>query len=69
MDALPIQEKNEVTYKSKNPGVMHACGHDVHTSSLLGTARILHEVKDQFEGAVKLLFQPGEEKIRVALLI
>jgi amidohydrolase len=62
MDALPIQEKNEVVYKSRNPGVMHACGHDVHTSSLLGTARILNEVKDQFEGTVKLLFQPGEEK-------
>jgi amidohydrolase len=62
MDALPIQEKNEVAYKSKNAGVMHACGHDVHTSSLLGTARILTEIKDQFEGTVKLLFQPGEEK-------
>lgn len=63
MDALPIIEQNEVPYKSKNPGVMHACGHDVHTSSLLGTARILNEIKDQFEGTVKLIFQPGEEKI------
>lgn len=62
MDALPIHEANDVAYKSKNPGVMHACGHDVHTSSLLGTARILNEVKDQFEGTVRLLFQPGEEK-------
>ncbi len=62
MDALPIQETNEVTYKSTNPGVMHACGHDVHTSSLLGTAKILQEVRDQFEGTVKLIFQPGEEK-------
>lgn len=62
MDALPIHEANDVSYKSKNPGVMHACGHDVHTSSLLGTARILNEVKDQFEGTVRLLFQPGEEK-------
>jgi amidohydrolase len=62
MDALPIQEKNDVSYKSKNNGVMHACGHDVHTSSLIGTARILSELKDQFEGTVKLLFQPGEEK-------
>jgi len=62
MDALPIQEANNVSYKSKNPGVMHACGHDVHTSSLLSTARILHEVKDQFEGTVRFLFQPGEEK-------
>ena len=62
MDALPIHEANDVTYRSKNPGVMHACGHDVHTSSLLGTAKILQEVKDQFEGTVRLLFQPGEEK-------
>ncbi len=62
MDALPIQEANNVSYKSKNPGVMHACGHDVHTSSLLSTARILHEMRDQFEGTVRLLFQPGEEK-------
>ncbi|MBT1706714.1 amidohydrolase [Fulvivirgaceae bacterium PWU5] len=62
MDALPIVEANDVPYKSTNPGVMHACGHDVHTSSLLGTARILNEVKDQFEGTVRLLFQPGEEK-------
>jgi amidohydrolase len=62
MDALPIQEINEVSYKSTNPGVMHACGHDVHTASLLGTAKILQEVRDQFEGTVKLIFQPGEEK-------
>ena len=62
MDALPILEKNEVPYKSKNEGVMHACGHDVHTASLLGAARILNEVKDSFEGTVKLIFQPGEEK-------
>lgn len=62
MDALPIHEANNVPYKSKNPGVMHACGHDVHTSSLLGTARILQEVKDQFEGTIRLIFQPGEEK-------
>lgn len=62
MDALPIMEANNVPYKSKNEGVMHACGHDVHTSSLLGTARILQEIKDQFEGTVRLLFQPGEEK-------
>lgn len=62
MDALPITEANEVPYKSKNNGVMHACGHDVHTSSLLGTAKILNEIKDQFEGTVRFLFQPGEEK-------
>lgn len=62
MDALPILETNDVPYKSQNPGVMHACGHDVHTSSLLGTARILHAIKDEFEGTVKLIFQPAEEK-------
>ena len=62
MDALPIQETNNFPYKSKNLGVMHACGHDVHTSSLLGTAKILNEVRDQFEGTVRFLFQPGEEK-------
>jgi amidohydrolase len=61
MDALPIQEMNEVSYSSQNPGVMHACGHDFHTSSLLGTARILNTIRDQFNGTVKLLFQPGEE--------
>ena len=62
MDALPIIEANEVPYKSTRPGVMHACGHDVHTTSLLGTARILTELKDEFEGSVKLVFQPAEEK-------
>jgi amidohydrolase len=62
MDALPIQETNDVPYRSKVAGVMHACGHDVHTSSLLGTAKILHMVRDQFEGTVRLIFQPGEEK-------
>lgn len=63
MDALPIWEANEVSYKSQNPGVMHACGHDAHTSSLLGTARILTELKSQFAGTVKLIFQPAEEKL------
>jgi amidohydrolase len=63
MDALPILEKNEVPYKSTKPGVMHACGHDVHTSSLLGASWILNQVKDQFEGTIKLIFQPGEEKV------
>jgi amidohydrolase len=62
-DALPILETNEVDYKSVNKGVMHACGHDVHTSSLLGVAKILNELKDEFEGTVKLIFQPGEEII------
>jgi len=63
MDALPIVEANEVSYKSKNPGVMHACGHDAHTSSLLGTAKILTELRNEFGGTVKLIFQPAEEKL------
>jgi amidohydrolase len=63
LDALPIEETNEVEYKSKNLGVMHACGHDVHTSSLLGVAMILHQLRGEFEGTVKLIFQPGEEKL------
>jgi metal-dependent amidase/aminoacylase/carboxypeptidase family protein len=62
MDALPIQEANEVTYRSVNDGVMHACGHDVHTTCLLGAATILKSLKDSFEGTIKLIFQPGEEK-------
>jgi len=62
MDALPIQEENDIPYKSRNAGVMHACGHDVHTTVLLGAARVLHELKDEWEGTVKLIFQPGEEK-------
>ena len=63
MDALPIQETNNVEYKSKNAGVMHACGHDVHSSSLLITAKVLNELKNEFEGTIKLIFQPGEEKL------
>ncbi len=63
MDALPITETNKVDYKSLNEGVMHACGHDVHTSSLLGVARILNEVRNDFEGTVRFIFQPGEEKL------
>jgi len=62
MDALPIREENDIPYKSKHEGVMHACGHDVHTTCLLGAARILTELKDEWEGTVKLIFQPGEEK-------
>jgi len=62
IDALPILETNDLPYKSKNTGVMHACGHDVHASSLLATAKILQEIKGDFEGTVKLLFQPAEEK-------
>lgn len=63
IDALPILEENNITYKSNNEGVMHACGHDVHASSLLGVAYILNQIKDTFEGTVKLIFQPGEEKL------
>ena len=62
MDALPIIEENDVPYKSQNEGIMHACGHDVHTTVLLGAARILQELKNEWEGSVKLIFQPGEEK-------
>jgi amidohydrolase len=62
MDALQIQEENDVIYKSQNNGVMHACGHDVHTTCLLGAAKILSELRDEWEGTVKLIFQPGEEK-------
>ena len=62
MDALPITEKNDIPYRSKNEGVMHACGHDVHTTCLLGAAKILNELKNEWEGTIKLIFQPGEEK-------
>jgi len=62
MDALPITEENIVPYISQAPGIMHACGHDVHTSCLLGAAKILQQTKDDWEGTVKLIFQPGEEK-------
>jgi len=61
MDALPIHEANDKPYKSKNHGVMHACGHDVHSSSLLGTAYILSQLKEEFAGTIKLVFQPAEE--------
>jgi amidohydrolase len=62
MDALPIREENKVPYKSQNDGIMHACGHDAHTSILLGASKILQELKSEWEGTVKLIFQPGEEK-------
>jgi len=63
LDALPIIEENDVAYKSKNEGVMHACGHDVHMASILGAAKILNEINDEWNGKVKVLFQPGEEKL------
>jgi amidohydrolase len=62
MDALPINEENEVVYKSVRAGVMHACGHDVHTTCLLGASKILSETRAEWEGTVKLIFQPGEER-------
>lgn len=62
MDALPILEANDVPYKSQNPGKMHACGHDAHTSSLLSTAEILTKIKRQIPGTIKLVFQPSEEQ-------
>jgi len=62
MDALPINELNDCEYKSLNPGVMHACGHDVHMASLLGASKILNELRDEFEGTIRLIFQPSEEK-------
>jgi amidohydrolase len=63
IDALPIVEANDKPYTSQNPGVMHACGHDVHTSSLLGAAYILNSLKAEFGGTIKLIFQPGEEML------
>ncbi len=63
MDALPITEANDVPYKSKTEGLMHACGHDAHTASLLGTAKILNDLKADFGGIIKLIFQPAEERL------
>ncbi|MBI4649429.1 MAG: amidohydrolase, partial [Bacteroidia bacterium] len=63
IDALPVTEDNSLPYKSKYKGKMHACGHDVHAASLLGTAKILNKLNDYFEGTVMLIFQPAEEKI------
>lgn len=63
IDALPIQEAADLPFRSVNEGVMHACGHDAHTAMLLGVAMILNDLRDQFSGTVKLIFQPGEEKL------
>ena len=63
IDALPIHEENNIQYRSLNDGVMHACGHDAHTAMLLGVAKILDQMKDDFEGTIRLVFQPGEEKL------
>ena len=62
IDALPIVEENDISYKSTKKGIMHACGHDVHTTCLLGAAKILNQLKNEWEGTIKLIFQPGEEK-------
>lgn len=67
MDALAVPEANDVAYKSKNEGIMHACGHDAHTASLLTAAKILLDKKDEFDGEVRLLFQPGEETAQGAI--
>ena len=63
LDALPIVEENNASYCSTNKGVMHACGHDAHTACLLGAARILKQLENEFEGTIKLIFQPGEERL------
>ena len=63
MDPLPIKEKNNISYKSVNDGVMHACGHDVHTSIMLGTAIVLNKIKTTLSGTIKIIFQPAEEKL------
>lgn len=69
IDGLPISEENDISYKSKVKGVMHACGHDVHTTSLLGAAMILSELRDEIKGNVKFIFQPAEEVNKGAKLL
>lgn len=67
IDALEMEEKRDVPYKSLNEGLMHACGHDAHAAMLLGAAQVLNEIKDEIDGTVRLLFQPGEEVAKGAL--
>lgn len=69
MDALQVNECNDVSYRSTNEGIMHACGHDGHTAMLLGAAKVLNEMKDKINGTVKLLFQPAEELAQGAKLM
>ncbi len=69
MDALEIQEENDVTYKSRNDGICHACGHDAHMAMLLGSARILNELKEEINGTVRLIFQPAEEALNGAISV
>ncbi|SKC81324.1 M20 family metallopeptidase [Maledivibacter halophilus] len=66
IDALEVTEKNEIEYKSQNPKVMHACGHDGHAAMLLGAARALNEIKENIRGTIKLIFQPAEEMVQGA---
>lgn len=69
MDALEIQEGNEIPYKSRNDGICHACGHDAHMAMLLGSARILNELKEEINGTVRLIFQPAEEALNGAISV
>ncbi len=63
MDALPLQEKTELSYVSKIDGMMHACGHDGHTAMLIGAVKVLNQLRDTFDGSVRFVFQPGEEAV------
>jgi len=69
MDALPITEATNLPFASKTEGIMHACGHDAHTSILMGTAEVLSKLKDRLPGTVKFIFQPSEEKVEGAKLM
>jgi metal-dependent amidase/aminoacylase/carboxypeptidase family protein len=65
LDALPIQEETDYSFKSENNGVMHACGHDFHIAMLLGASKILKSIENELSGCIKLIFQPSEEKLQV----